>query len=166
MPLDIWALGVTAYILSYNKFPFNSDNDAVLSLYDNIHNLNYTIPEKPKRSPYFLNFIQRCLEKDPNKRITSEKIFYLKWINMGEKEHLKNQIERVAKIVPKKEEIYQNIFSMKELEKLKDDKRPVINKIANQIMEKAKIHGNKNIKIKIKIKNKKKEENKKEEDKK
>ena len=54
----------------------------------------------------------------------------------------------------------------KDLEKLKDDKRPLVNKIINQIMEKTKNQGNKKIKIKFKFKNKKKDENKEEEDKK
>ena len=169
MPVDIWALGVTAYILSYNKFPFFSENNDLFELYDKIHNSNYTIPEKPKRSIYFLHFIKKCLEKDPNKRITSEKIFYLKWLNIGEKEKLKNQIERVVKFVPTKNEIYQNMIffsTFKDLEKLKDDKRPLVNKIVNQIMEKTKNQGNKKIKIKFKFKNKKKDENKEEEDKK
>ena len=169
MPVDIWALGVTAYILSYNKFPFFSENNDLFELFDKIHNSNYIIPEKPKRSIYFLHFLQKCLEKDPNKRITSEKIFYLKWLNIGEKEKLKNQIERVVKFVPTKNEIYQNMIffsTYKDLEKLKDDKRPLVNKIVNQIMEKTKNQGNKKIKIKFKFKNKKKDENKEEEDKK
>ena len=169
MPVDIWALGVTAYILSYNRFPFFSEKNDLFELYDKIHNSNYVIPEKPKRSIYFLHFLKKCLEKDPNKRITSEKIFYLKWLNIGEKEKLKNQIERVVKFVPTKNEIYQNMIffsTYKDLEKLKDDKRPLVNKIVNQIMEKTKNQGNKKIKIKFKFKNKKKDENKEEEDKK
>ena len=169
MPVDIWALGVTAYILSYNKFPFYCEDGNMFELFDKIHNSDYIIPEKPKRSIYFLHFLKKCLEKDPNKRITSEKIFYLKWLNIGEKEKLKNQIERVVKFVPTKNEIYQNMIffsTVKDLEKLKDDKRPLVHKIVNQIMEKTKNQGNKKIKIKFKFKNKKKDENKEEEDKK
>ena len=169
MPVDIWALGVTAYILSYNKFPFYCEDGNMFELFDKIHNSDYIIPEKPKRSIYFLHFLKKCLEKDPNKRITSEKIFYLKWLNIGEKEKLKNQIERVVKFVPTKNEIYQNMIffsTVKDLEKLKDDKRPLVHKIVNQIMEKTKNQGNKKIKIKFKFKNKKKDEKKEEEDKK
>ena len=169
MPVDIWALGVTAYILSYKKFPFYSESD-LFELYDKIHKAEYTIPSKPKRSQHFLHFLKKCLEKDPNKRITSEKIFYLKWLNIGQKENLKNQCQRVAKIAPTKNEIYKNMIffstSYKDLEKFKDDKRPKVNKIVNQIMEKTKNIGNKKIKIKFKFKNKKDEANKKEDEKK
>ena len=169
MPVDIWALGVTAYILSYKKFPFYSEND-LFELYDKIHKADYIVPTKPKRSQQFLHFLKKCLEKDPNKRITSEKIFYLKWLNIGQKENLKNQCQRVAKITPTKNEIYKNMIffstSYKDLEKFKDDKRPKVNKIVNQIMEKTKNIGNKKIKIKFKIKSKKDEPNKKEDGKK
>ena len=171
MPVDIWALGVTAYILSYKKFPFFSEND-LFELYDKIHKADYIVPTKPKRSQHFLHFLKKCLEKDPNKRITSEKIFYLKWLNIGQKENLKNQCQRVAKIAPTKNEIYKNMIffstSLQDLEKFKDDKRPNVNKIVNQIMEKTKNIGNKKIKIKFKIKSKSKkdETNKKEDEKK
>ena len=170
MPVDIWALGVTAYILSYNKFPFYSENNDLFELYDKIHKAEFEIPSKPKRSKYFINFLKRCLEKDPNKRITSEKIFYLKWLDIGQKENLKNQCERVVKFVPTKNEIYKNMvfFSTyyNDIEKLKDDKRPMVNKIANKIMEKTKNKGYQKIKIKFKFKNKKNDSNKKEEEKK
>ena len=170
MPVDIWALGVTAYILSYNKFPFYSENNDLFELYDKIHKAEFEIPSKPKRSKYFINFLKRCLEKDPNKRITSEKIFYLKWLDIGQKENLKNQCERVVKFVPTKNEIYKNMvfFSTyyNDIEKLKNDKRPMVNKIANKIMEKTKNKGNQKIKIKFKFKNKKNDPNKKEEEKK
>lgn len=162
MPVDIWALGVTAYILSYNKFPFYSENDDIFELYDNIHKSNYVIPKTPKRSYYFKHFLKRCLEKDPNKRITSEKILELKWLNQGEKEHLKNQCKRVVKIVPTKDEIYKNMvfFSKqyKDIEKLKDNKSNVIKEISNQILKKVPNAGqNKKIKIKIKIRDSQKD---------
>lgn len=140
MPVDIWALGVTSYILSYNKFPFYSENDDIFELYDKIHKSNFTIPKTPKRSYYFKHFLKRCLEKDPNRRITSEKILELKWLNQGEKEHLKNQCKRVVKIVPTKDEIFKNMvfFSKqyKDIEKLKDNKSNVIKEISNQILKK------------------------------
>ena len=97
MPVDIWALGVTAYILSYNKFPFYSENNDLFELYDKIHKAEFEIPSKPKRSKYFINFLKRCLEKDPNKRITSEKIFYLKWLDIGQKENLKKELASIQK---------------------------------------------------------------------
>ena len=43
MPVDIWALGVTAYILSYNKFPFYSENNDLFELYDKIHKAEFEV---------------------------------------------------------------------------------------------------------------------------
>ena len=166
MPVDIWALGVTAYILSYNKFPFYSEKDDIFELYDKIHKADYVIPKTPKRSHYFKHFLKKCLEKDPNKRITSEKILDLKWLNRGEKEALKNQCKRVVKFVPTKNEIYKNtvFFSIqfKDIEKLKNDDRPAIREISNKILSKyPNIGKNKKIKIKIKKKEDKSKEDKK-----
>lgn len=159
MPVDIWAIGVTTFILSYNKFPFYSEKDDLFELYDKIHNAKYEIPNTPKRSHYFKFFLKKCLEKDPNKRITSEKILDLKWINHGEKEKLKHQCRRVDKFQLNKNEIYKNLWffstNVKDIEKLKNDRRPSIQNITKKILEKvANIKDNKKIKIKIKFKNK------------
>jgi serine/threonine protein kinase len=48
-PIDIWALGVTAYILAYNKFPFESENNNIFELYEKIAKAEYEIPEEPHR---------------------------------------------------------------------------------------------------------------------
>ena len=170
MPVDIWALGVTAYLLSYNKFPFFSESNDIFELYDKIHKKDFEIPDKPKRSKYFVDFLKRCLEKDPNKRITSEKILHLKWLNFGQKEKLKNQCQKVVKIIPTKNEIYKNMVffntNYKDIQKLKDDKNPLIRNIAKKIMEVTKNKGNQKIKIKFKFKDKKENTNKKEDEKK
>ncbi len=171
MPVDIWAIGVTAYILSYNRFPFYSENDDIFELYEKIHNADYKIPERPKRSHYFKYFLKKCLEKDPNKRITSEQILDMKWINHGEKEHLKHQCRRVTKFHLTKNEINKNLLlfttNYKDIEKLKYDNRPSIRSISEKILEKyPNMKDNKKMKIKIKIKNKKDDNKEYEEDKK
>ena len=171
MPVDIWAIGVTAYILSYKKFPFDTENGDIFELYEKIAQAKYEIPEKPKRSNHFKHFLKKCLEKDPNKRITSEQILDLQWINQGEKEHLKNQCAKVVKFVPSKKEIFKNMVyfttNINELNKLKEDDRPAIKKFSNKILEKMKIARNgKKIKKKKKVKNHKDNKKYKEDDKK
>lgn len=158
MPLDIWAIGVTAYILSYKKFPFYADN--IFDLYDKILKDKLEIPDTPKRSDDFKHFLRKCLEKDPKKRITSEKILDLKWINFGKKEKLKNQCKKVVKFIPTKEEINKNkvFFSIDygKVSKLEDNKKPIIKKISQKIIEKLpKTKDGKKVKIKIKLKNNK-----------
>ena len=73
-PIDIWALGITLYILAYKIFPFESKNNNILELYEKIANNNVEFPERPRRSPLLKCLIRKCLEKDPNKRITAESL--------------------------------------------------------------------------------------------
>ena len=160
--MDIWAIGITTYILSYNKLPFYSENNDIFELYEKIHKAEYTIPDYPKRSHHFKYFLKKCLEKDPNKRITSEKILDLKWLNFGTKENLKFQCKKVVKFIPTKDEIYKNLVFFStyymDVEKLKNDERPVVKKITNKILDKyPNLGGGKKIKIKIKIKSKEKD---------
>ena len=80
-PIDIWSLGVTAYILSYNKFPFQSEKNSILELYEKISKAEYEIPEKPYRCKTIKKIIKNCLEKDPDKRITIEELSNYKFID-------------------------------------------------------------------------------------
>ena len=84
-PIDIWALGVTLYILCYKKFPFDSENNNIFELYEKIYNCKYDFPLKPKRWPIIKCLIRKCLEKDPNKRITAESL--MKRFNRNNEEH-------------------------------------------------------------------------------
>lgn len=74
-PLDIWALGVTVYILAYKKFPFDIPEDGgILDLFELISSAKFDFPPTPKYSSEFKALISRCLEKDYNKRITADEI--------------------------------------------------------------------------------------------
>ena len=164
VPLDIWAIGVTAFILSYKKFPFYSENEDMFELYDKINKAKLEIPNTPKRSNDFKYFLKKCLERDPNKRITSEKILDLKWVNLGEKENLKDQCQKAVKIKLTKEEINKDIdlfwIDYKYIKSFKEDERPVINKFANKLLEKIpNVKDERKIKIKIKPKKNKKGKN-------
>ena len=80
-PIDIWSLGVTAYILAYNKFPFDSEDNNIIELFTKISKAEYEIPEYPKRCKTIKKIIKNCLEKDPDKRITIEELSNLKFID-------------------------------------------------------------------------------------
>ena len=85
-PIDIWALGITLYILAYKKFPFYSEKNDVFELYEKIYKCEFEIPEKPKRSPIIKCLIKKCLEKNPNKRITAESL--MNRFNKDNQEHI------------------------------------------------------------------------------
>ena len=79
-PLDIWAIGVTAYILAYKQFPFCENNNNMFELFDIIEKGEYKIPNN-RMSEGFIEFLKMCLEKDPNKRASIWKLRKMKWIN-------------------------------------------------------------------------------------
>lgn len=72
-PLDIWALGVTLYIMAYLKFPFDSDK-SILDLYNKIKNEKVKFPRDPFFTRKLKFLIEKCLEKDPENRKTTEEI--------------------------------------------------------------------------------------------
>ena len=84
-PLDIWALGVTIYILTYLKFPFDTDK-GVFELYKIIKEANVEFPLEPWYTRKIKFLIKECLEKDPNKRKSAEEI--LKVLMVHKKESL------------------------------------------------------------------------------
>ena len=72
-PLDIWALGVTLYIMTYLKFPFDTDK-GILDLYNIIKNEKVKFPNSPFYSKKLRYLIEKCLEKNPSKRKTVEEL--------------------------------------------------------------------------------------------
>ena len=72
-PLDIWALGVTLYIMAYLKFPFDSDK-GIFDLYNKIKKEKVIFPKEPFYTRKLKFLIEKCLEKDPEKRKTTEEI--------------------------------------------------------------------------------------------
>ena len=72
-PLDIWALGITIYIIAYLKFPFDSDK-GIIDLYETIRKKKVKFPREPFYSKKIKYLIEKCLEKNPEKRKTAEEI--------------------------------------------------------------------------------------------
>ena len=100
-PIDIWALGVTLYILCYKKFPFDSENNNIFELYEKIYNCKFDFPVRPKRSPFIKCLIKKCFEKNPNKRITAESL--VKRFNKNNEEHIIQKHKPI--IITKQEKI-------------------------------------------------------------
>ena len=110
-PLDIWALGITTYLIAYRILPFKLEYCvSPLQIFDSIIENKLEFPdEKIKNnnidnnnesnnnsnssdsfdldysdvnfSNGFKNFIKGCLEKNPNKRFTINDILNNEWIN-------------------------------------------------------------------------------------
>eukprot|EP00127_Corallochytrium_limacisporum_P000606 Clim_evm5s22 gene=Clim_evmTU5s22 len=77
-PADIWAMGVTFYMMVVGRAPFMSKS--IPLLYDKIIEEEVTWPEDIDVTPECKRLIERMLEKDPEKRITAQEIRSDPWI--------------------------------------------------------------------------------------
>ena len=83
-PLDIWALGITTFIMSYKKFPFDFDSDdennkGIFNLYKEIKESDVKFPENPPYDQKLKDFINCCLIKDPTQRKNISYLLDLCW---------------------------------------------------------------------------------------
>lgn len=69
---DIWSLGTIVYEMLVGFAPFTGFS--VPNLADNLKKGNYAIPKNLKLSLSCLDFIDKCLKRDPEKRITYEEL--------------------------------------------------------------------------------------------
>jgi serine/threonine protein kinase len=72
---DVWALGITLYVLTYNKFPFefqsmtNGHPTTELDIMETIANVNVQFPDSERLvSDDLKSLLQMMLEKDPARR--------------------------------------------------------------------------------------------------
>nr|POE56567.1 calcium/calmodulin-dependent protein kinase kinase 1 [Quercus suber] len=67
---DIWSMGVTLYCLRYGHIPF--EKHGMLELYESIR--NDPLPLDEEKAEDFADLMRAMLEKDPDKRITMDKL--------------------------------------------------------------------------------------------
>ena len=82
-PLDIWAFGIILYIITYLKFPFDSEK-GVLDLYKKIKESKVEFPYEPWYSKKIKYLISKCLEKKPENRKTADELLKMSIIHKRE----------------------------------------------------------------------------------
>lgn len=82
-PLDIWALGVNLFAMTYLELPFISKNKNYMELVETISKAEVVFPETRTVSKELQQLILQMLEKNPKKRITCKEIKQNAWINKG-----------------------------------------------------------------------------------
>eukprot|EP00004_Rigifila_ramosa_P005385 TRINITY_DN1589_c0_g1_i1.p1 TRINITY_DN1589_c0_g1~~TRINITY_DN1589_c0_g1_i1.p1 ORF type:complete len:578 (-),score=101.71 TRINITY_DN1589_c0_g1_i1:58-1791(-) len=91
-PIDVWAMGVTAFMMLFGHMPFTGET--LLAIYDSIQ---HTEPVFPRTlSPALHKFLQSVLTKDPEKRATIAELKTDAWVTHSGTEPLTQpQVEKV-----------------------------------------------------------------------
>ncbi|EXK42113.1 CAMKK/CAMKK-META protein kinase [Fusarium oxysporum f. sp. lycopersici 4287] len=101
---DIWSMGVSLYCLKYGRIPFN--RDGVLDMYDAIRTDEPSIPED--ENPDFADLMQKLLNKDPEQRITMDKLREHPWVTKQGTDTLLSAEENCANMVEPPNELEVN----------------------------------------------------------
>jgi len=82
-PVDIWTFGVSIYTCIYKCLPFVPENrDNIVELFKSISNANINYNKNGVNiSDNMKTLLQHLLEKDPEKRFTSNDIVNYPWLN-------------------------------------------------------------------------------------
>jgi len=77
--VDIWAAGITLYMMLVGETPFSSSK-GMQELYERIQNETIALPGCLERPPSLDNLVARVLDKDPLKRATTAEIKEHLWV--------------------------------------------------------------------------------------
>ncbi|KAH7188820.1 kinase-like domain-containing protein [Fusarium flagelliforme] len=101
---DIWSMGVSLYCLKYGRIPFN--RDGVLDMYEAIRSDEPSLPED--ENPDFIDLMQKVLNKDPEQRITMDKLREHPWVTKQGTDCLLSAEENCANMVEPPNELEVN----------------------------------------------------------
>lgn len=82
-PLDIWALGVTLYAMTFLELPFVSKTKNYMELVEMISKADVKFPDTRRISEGLKKIILSMLVKDPKKRVTCKELKLNPWLNEG-----------------------------------------------------------------------------------
>ncbi|CAD8057289.1 unnamed protein product [Paramecium sonneborni] len=86
---DIWAFGITIYSFAFLKVPFYG-----VEIQEIMDSIQQNEIEYPDCRIEFQNFLQKCLNKDPNLRASIKELARDPWVNEDQQNRLKDEIEQ------------------------------------------------------------------------
>ena len=105
--IDIYSLGVLLYFLAYNDYPYELDKvgyNNYKEIRKNIEDKKLIFPESRYYSDLFKNFLEKCLEKDIEKRYNIYQVMNDPWVKghqiiLDEKDNLYNAGKFMAEML-------------------------------------------------------------------
>ena len=86
--VDSWSIGIIAYILLFGRIPFYDESKSVIRKLIVKSKPVFKGADLPSVSVYAINFMQKFLTKDPDKRMTVEQALKHKWFQVFNKENI------------------------------------------------------------------------------
>ncbi len=84
--VDVWAFGITLHQMIFQDFPF--DGNSQPEVISGVVNKVYNPPSNPKISPLTADVLRRCLDKDPDRRISFKELrthaAFNKWMSTAQ----------------------------------------------------------------------------------
>ena len=109
--VDSWSLGIISYILLFGRIPFYHDNRSILRKYIINNKPAFKGFGLPTVSDYAINFIQKLLHKNPDKRMDVEQALKHKWFTVFNKENI-DKINQSLNLTPNENNNRNNIIQM------------------------------------------------------
>jgi serine/threonine protein kinase len=105
---DIWASGVTLYLLATGKTPFQADN--ILEIYDKIAKAKFEIPSFIE--PSLATLIRGMMESNENERYSIQQIKSSEWFTTNIYQHIPRvNLTELSKNIVIKSKIVENFVN-------------------------------------------------------
>lgn len=83
-PVDIWSIGIVAYLMMRGRLPFDSKDRHILIQKTIEADLDLSGPYWDKFTPYALDFLKKTIEKNTEVRMTVDQALNHAWIRNGD----------------------------------------------------------------------------------